>query len=70
MSLMERNRDGREDGRREAKRAVDERSEAAAGPVPAGAPDPELAERPRRAGLHGRVQAAGLARGGGVKPAW
>jgi hypothetical protein len=25
---MERNRDGREDGRREAKRAVDERSEA------------------------------------------
>ncbi len=49
MSLMERNRDGREDGRREAKRAVDERSEAAAGPaVPAGAPDPELVERPRR----------------------
>ena len=45
MSLMERNGAGR----REAKRAVGERSEAAAGPaVPAAAPDPELVERPRR----------------------
>jgi len=45
MSLMERNGDGR----REAKRAVGERSEAAAGPpAPAAAPDPELVERPRR----------------------
>ena len=45
MSLMERNGAGR----REAKRAVGERSEAAAGPaMPAAAPDPELVERPRR----------------------
>ncbi|MCA1700332.1 MAG: transposase [Actinobacteria bacterium] len=45
MSLMEQNGDGR----REAKRAVGERSEAAAGrAAPAGVPDPELVERPRR----------------------
>jgi len=36
-------------GGREAERAVGERSEAAAGPAaPAGVPDPELVERPKR----------------------
>ncbi len=43
MTLME------NDGDREAKRAVGERSEAAAGcAAPVGVPDPELAERPKR----------------------
>jgi transposase len=46
MSLMEMNNGG---GGRGAKRAVGERSEAAAGrPAAAGAPDPELVERPKR----------------------
>jgi transposase len=45
MSLMEPNGDGG----RGAERAVGERSEAAAGRVPAaGVPDPELVERPKR----------------------
>lgn len=45
MSLMEKNGVGR----REAKRAVGERSEAAAGrAAPVGVPDPELVERPKR----------------------
>jgi len=43
MTLME------NDGDREAKRAVGERSEAVAGrAAPVGVPDPELAERPKR----------------------
>jgi len=46
MSLME-SRNGA--GGRAAQRAAGERSEAGAGPTePAGAPDPELVERPRR----------------------
>jgi transposase-like protein len=46
MSLMESNNGA---GGREAERAVGERSEAAAGRgAPAGVPDPELVERPRR----------------------
>ncbi len=45
MSLMEKNGAGG----REAQRAVGERSEAAAAPATsAGAPDPELVERPKR----------------------